>query len=97
MAGNANSGRRAEKPFRDALRMELAAAGEDSRALRKIAKALIAAAEDGKMDAIREVADRIDGKVAQAIEGRLEHAADDTIMGLMERIASNGRSIHDKP
>ena len=69
MAGNANSGRRQEKPFRDALRMELAAIGEDSKALREIARALIVSAAEGKMDAIKEVADRIDGKVPQAIVG----------------------------
>ncbi len=69
MAGNANSGRRQEKPFRDALRMELAAIGEDSKALREIAKSLIASATEGKMDAIKEIADRIDGKVPQAIVG----------------------------
>ena len=69
MAGNANSGRKQEKPFRDALRLELAAIGEDSKALRKIAQSLIASATEGKMDAIKEVADRIDGKVPQAIVG----------------------------
>lgn len=69
MAGNANSGRKQEKPFRDALRMELAAAGEDSKALRKIAKKLIEMAENGDMPAIRELADRTDGKVPQGITG----------------------------
>lgn len=74
MAGNANSGRRQEKPFRDALRVELASIGKDSKALRQIARALIDAAVDGKMDAIREIADRLDGKATQAIEhsGELE-------------------------
>jgi hypothetical protein len=69
MAGNANSGRRAEKPFRDALRMEIAAAGEDHKALRMVAQALIAKAMDGDMQAIKELADRTDGKVAQSIIG----------------------------
>jgi hypothetical protein len=71
MAGNANSGRRAEKPFRDALRMELAAIGDDHKALRQIARNLIKMAmdEEGKLDAIKELADRSDGKVAQAIVG----------------------------
>jgi len=69
MAGNANSGRRQERPFRDALRLELAAAGDDSRALRSIAKALIAKAEEGDMQAIKEFADRIDGKVPQGVIG----------------------------
>lgn len=68
MAGNANSGRRAEKPFAAALRMELVAAGEDHKALRSIAKKLIAAAEDGKMDAIQMLADRLDGKASQQVD-----------------------------
>lgn len=57
-----------DKPFRDALRMELAAAGEDHKALRLIARNLIQLAASGDMQAIREIADRTDGKVAQAIE-----------------------------
>lgn len=73
MAGNANSGRKQEKPFRDALRIELAAADLDGRGLRAIAKKLIDAAEEGKMDAIKELADRIDGKVPQAISGDEEN------------------------
>ena len=70
MAGNANSGRKQEKPFRDALRMELAAVGDDQKALRLIARKLInMAMEDGKLDAIKEIADRLDGKVPQAVIG----------------------------
>ena len=68
MAGNANSGRRQEKPFRDALRIEIAAAGEDQKALRKIAAALVQKASDGDMAAIKEVADRLDGKAVQQTE-----------------------------
>jgi len=70
MAGNANSGRRQEKPFADALRMELAAAGEDHKRLRLIARALLDKAEAGDMQAIKELADRTDGKVPQ----QLNHA-----------------------
>lgn len=69
MAGNANSGRKQEKPFRDALRLELAAAGDNHKALRNIARALISRAEEGDMQAIKELADRVDGKVAQAVVG----------------------------
>lgn len=61
-------GQQRDKPFRDALRMELAALGDDSKALRSIARSLIAAASEGKMDAIKEIGDRMDGKPAQAIE-----------------------------
>lgn len=65
-------GRPKEKPFADALRMELAVAGENHKALRAIARNLIALAckdEATAMPAIREIADRMDGKVAQTVEG----------------------------
>ena len=64
-------GRQKDKPFRDALRMELADA--DGKALRRIAASLIDAAEAGNTLAIREIADRIDGKVPQAVVGDDEH------------------------
>jgi len=64
-SGNPN-GRRAEnKPFADALKMELAAAGADQKALRAIARALIEEAIAGEGWAIQQVADRLDGKPAQ--------------------------------
>jgi hypothetical protein len=87
MAGNANSGRKAEKPFRDALRMELAAIGDDHKALRQIARNLIAMAMDpsGKLDAIKELADRSDGKVPQAVVGDSEEDAIN-IVARIERI-----------
>lgn len=66
-------GQQRDKPFRDALRMELAAAGDNHKALRKIARNLIEAASNaGDKDmlaAIREIADRMDGKPAQAVIG----------------------------
>lgn len=57
-----------DKPFREALRMEIADAGEDRRSLRAIAGALLMKASEGDVQAIREVADRLDGKVPQGIE-----------------------------
>lgn len=65
-------GRPKEKPFRDALRMEMLAAanGEECLApkgsLRWNARQLL---EKGDATAIRELADRLDGKVPQAIVG----------------------------
>lgn len=74
MAGNANSGRRQEKPFRDALRMELAALKDDDpKALRAIARTLLETAASGDLQAIKEVADRTDGKVPQAVVGDDDH------------------------
>jgi hypothetical protein len=62
-------GQQRDKPFRDALRIEIADAGDDRKALRAIARALIMNAQNGDNIAIREVADRLDGKVPQAIVG----------------------------
>lgn len=59
-----------DKPFRDALRLEIAALGEDDpKSLRRLARRLLETASgvDG-LQAIKEVADRLDGKPAQSIE-----------------------------
>lgn len=45
--------------------MQLAAAGEDRPTLRSIADSLIAKASEGDVQAIKEIADRLDGKPAQ--------------------------------
>jgi hypothetical protein len=71
-------GGRKDKPFCDALRLELAAAGADQRALRLIARNLITlarGAEPGALQAIREIADRLDGKPRQEAEVTLRQAS----------------------
>ena len=49
--------------------MEVLAAGDDHKALRRIARKLLEQAYTGDIAAIKEVADRLDGKVAQLIGG----------------------------
>ena len=61
-------GQQRDKPYREALRMELAAAGEDMKKLREIARVHIARCEAGDMQAIKELADRLDGRPAQMLE-----------------------------
>ena len=64
-------GQQKDKPFKEALRIELAALGANQKALRELARGLIAIASSGSKDAlmaIREIADRLDGKPAQAVE-----------------------------
>jgi hypothetical protein len=78
-----------DKPFREALRMELAALGDDDpKALRGLARKLltIAASDDG-LPAIKEIADRLDGKPAQAVEmsGGLALSHEDALNELDER------------
>jgi hypothetical protein len=68
---------RSDKPFGNALRMELAAAGDSHRELRLIARNLIGlarAGEPGALQAIREIADRLDGKPKQEADVTLRQA-----------------------
>ncbi len=68
--GRSGTNKGKDKPFREALRIELAALGDDDpKALRGLARNLLAIAStaDG-LPAIKEIADRLDGKPAQAVE-----------------------------
>jgi hypothetical protein len=59
------------------LRIELAAAGDNRRELRLIARNLIALAKSegpNALQAIREIADRLDGKPKQATDVTLRNA-----------------------
>jgi hypothetical protein len=60
--------------MRDALLMELHqeavdADGQATKKLRLVARALVDAAIDGDVPAAKEINDRVDGKVPQAIAG----------------------------
>src|SRR5438445_8043700 len=73
-----------EKPFTDALRLALLSGGRHR--LRSIAEKLAEKAEHGDLAAIREIADRLDGKPAQAVErgdGPLEAMTDQQLMALI--------------
>jgi hypothetical protein len=70
-------GGRKDKPFVDALRIELAAAGDNHRVLRLIARNLIGLAKSegpNALQAIREIADRLDGRPKQATDVTLRNA-----------------------
>jgi uncharacterized protein (DUF2336 family) len=68
-SGNPSGRPKRAKLFETALMMELKAAGEDMPKLRDIARALIDKASTGDIQAINAFADRMDGKVPQAIIG----------------------------
>ncbi len=78
-----------DKPYRDALRMVLAAGDRGEKleyppfSIRAIALATVTKALTGDTAAIREIGDRLDGKVPQAIVGDSEH--DPIGIGLIER------------
>ena len=56
-----------QKPFNDALLMTLRS---NPLALRRIAAKLVERAEEGDLAAIREIADRLDGKPVQMLDRR---------------------------
>ena len=56
-----------QKPFNDALPLALRS---NPLALRRVAAKLVERAEEGDLPAIREVADRLDGKPTQMIDRR---------------------------
>jgi hypothetical protein len=62
-------GRGVEKPFADALRLEIAAVGPDQRALRAIARNLLRMAQNQRgttaLPAVLALADRLDGRPSQ--------------------------------
>ena len=68
MAGRPKGATNKDKPFAEALRMELASAGTDHKRLRNIASKLIELAECGELQAIQQIADRLDGKPAQTTD-----------------------------
>ncbi len=59
-----------EKSFANMLRIAInEAAVEGGTNLRKVAEALVAKGMSGDVQAIKEIADRLDGKVPQALVG----------------------------
>jgi hypothetical protein len=93
-------GRPNDKPFAEALKMEIAAAGDNHKALRAIARNLIDLAQMKSIDAlpaINAVADRLDGKPAQDSTVTIEKrdATDWSLSELVslfhERRAARGR------
>ena len=63
-----------EKTFANMLRVAIKEAhGEGGDKLRAVAEALVTKALTGDVPAIKEIADRLDGKVPQAVVGDSEH------------------------
>lgn len=73
---NAPRGPYVQKPFRDALRLAVKRDVEDATQgktkLDKIAAMLVTTASEGDVQAAKEIGDRLDGKVPQAVVGGSE-------------------------
>jgi phage I-like protein len=65
--GNRNA-KRENRMFSDSLRKSIAQANNSPDKLRKITDKLVKDAGDGNLMAIKEVADRLDGKAHQSVE-----------------------------
>src|SRR6185369_14654797 len=98
-------GRKNDKPFADALRMEIAAAGEDHKALRTIARNLIALAQKEELaalPAINAIADRLDGKPAQESTVTFDDKRDatdwtrDELVAFLSNAAANRKGTPEK-
>jgi hypothetical protein len=80
-------GQQADKPFRDAIALELqeeiVLEGRELRKLRVIARALVNKAAGGDLVAIKEVIDRIEGKPPQTLAGT---ASDGSINFILRQI-----------
>lgn len=85
-----------DKLMRDALLIELMVETSDddgklAKRLRKVARALVTKAEAGDVAAIKEIADRTDGKSPQALD--LNHGVQDTLGDLLRDISGKSRGI----
>lgn len=70
VSGNPAGRPKAEKTFAAMLRIAIKEAQDEGRdKLRAVADALVKKAVEGDVPAIREIADRLDGKVPQGIVG----------------------------
>jgi hypothetical protein len=73
-----------EKTFANMLRVAIKEAHEDGKdRLRAVADALVTKAMSGDVPAIKEIADRLDGKVPQAVIGGDD---DDPAINMVHRI-----------
>jgi Family of unknown function (DUF5681) len=66
------SGRPKSKPFKEALEKVIREAGTEKPALEEIAFSVYREAKRGEIAAIKEIADRLDGKVPQELGGSRE-------------------------
>lgn len=73
-SGNPGGRPKRDKLWRDAIiRAVKRREQDDPQALEKLADSLLRKVADGDVPAIKELGDRMDGKVAQAIVGDEEH------------------------
>lgn len=91
-----------DKPFRDALRMEVIALANGEvilhppGSLRALAQALLMKGHERDVPAIKEIADRLDGKVAQAHIGGDDDDPAVKVFAVVERVITDARQVTDR-
>ncbi len=89
-SGNPNGRPKSSKLFNDMLRLAINGADGDMAELRKIADKLVEKAVAGDIQAIKEVADRLDGKPMQAIEASVDLSTD-PLTEMIDWVAKHGK------
>lgn len=94
-SGNPGGRPKEQKQFRDALNMAIKRTDGDKTKLALMAEALVDKAVGGDVTAIREVADRLDGKPLQTAEfthhvRRASELSDDELAGIIAEDSSAG-------
>lgn len=87
---NPSKGGKPDKLMRDALMVALHreavdADGKPTKKLAKIADALVDKAIEGDVPAIKEILDRVDGKVALPVSGEMTHIV--TLEDMLDRLS----------
>lgn len=83
-----------EKTFSNMLRVAISEAHESGGTkLRAVADALVTKALSGDVPAIKEVADRLEGKVAQVVDMDANLDVSDPLAEMLARIAAAGGSL----
>lgn len=94
-SGNPGGKPKSNKQFKDALQIAIKRTEGDKTMLAKLAEALVDKAVSGDVQAIREVADRLDGKPHQTseithIRARAAELSDDELAGYLSGGSSEG-------
>ena len=89
--GNTNSSKN-NRLWAETIRRAVVQA--DPERLRRIAESLLIKAEEGDMQAIKELGDRLDGKPNQAIEQKTEHSGTISIAQVPELTKEEWLTAH---
>ena len=100
MTGNANSGGKKAKPYREALtRLLMREEGDVPKGknnLDRIVAIHLSKALEGDVPAIKDIADRLDGKPAQAIVGGDDDDNPVVIINRIERVLIDNSNHRDR-